>query len=124
MFGNVLGALEPKEPKMCCSTGLCRLGSLRDRWCVVLKPPGFAGAAAPPAPSLESTLKAFLPEGRVLPDVFFFSSSTGVIRLLIHWRLSKCGKCCYHSCHSHEHIGQGDCETVMEKSPGKPMVTW
>eukprot|EP00913_Durusdinium_trenchii_P035092 g32827.t1 len=40
------------------------LGSLRDRWCVVLKPPGFAGGAAPPAPSLESTLKGFLPPGR------------------------------------------------------------
>ena len=41
-----------------------RLGSLRDRWCVVLKPPNFSGAAAPPMPSLETTLKPLLPSGR------------------------------------------------------------
>lgn len=33
-----------------------RLGSLRDRWCVALKPPNFAGAASPPMPSLESKI--------------------------------------------------------------------
>lgn len=43
-----------------------RLGSLKDRWCVALKPPGFAGAAAPPLPSLETTLKALLPADRPL----------------------------------------------------------
>jgi len=42
-------------------------GSLRDRWFVVLKPPGFFGPAWPHHPSVESTLQPFC-DGR---DLFF-----------------------------------------------------
>eukprot|EP00930_Biecheleria_cincta_P004260 TRINITY_DN105159_c0_g1_i1.p1 TRINITY_DN105159_c0_g1~~TRINITY_DN105159_c0_g1_i1.p1 ORF type:complete len:263 (+),score=40.69 TRINITY_DN105159_c0_g1_i1:96-884(+) len=40
------------------------LGSIKDRWFAVLKPPGFAGSASPPAPSLEATFAPFLEKGR------------------------------------------------------------
>lgn len=45
-------------------------GSLRDRWCAVLKPFGFAVsrdvAASSPRPSVEATLRPFLGEGQEL----------------------------------------------------------
>ena len=60
------------------------LGSLRDRWCIVLKPPNFAGAAAAPMPSLETTLKTLLPSGRAFEKLIDTHTDTVYTYIFIY----------------------------------------